>query len=77
LGCKIGLSNKEREVNTMTDFEKVLMNRDGMTKEEAKAERKRASEEFYNYINDGADYDDIEEMLDDYGLEMDYIFDLL
>ena len=53
------------------------MNRDGMTKEEAKAERKRAREEFYNYINDGADYDDIEDMLGDYGLEMDYIFDLL
>lgn len=61
----------------MTDFEKVLMNRDGMTREEAKAEHKRAREEFYNYINDGADYDDIEDMLDDYGLEMDYIFDLL
>lgn len=62
----------------MTDFEKVLMNRDGMTREEAKAERKRAREEFYNYINDGADYDDIEDMLcGDYGLEMDYLFDLL
>ena len=62
----------------MTDFEKVLMNRDGLTESEAKAERKRAREEFYNYINDDASYDDIEDMLlDEYGLEMDYIMDLI
>ena len=62
----------------MTDFEKVLMNRDGLTESEAKAEHKRAREEFYNYINDDASYDDIEDMLlDEYGLEIDYLFDLI
>ena len=54
------------------------MNRDGLTESEAKAEHKRAKEEFYNYINDDASYDDIEDMLlDEYGLEMDYLFDLI
>lgn len=62
----------------MTEFEKVLMNRDGLTESEAKAERKRAREEFYNYISDDASYDNIEDMLlEEYGLEIDYIFDLI
>lgn len=61
----------------MTDFEKVLMNRDGLTESEAKAEHKRAKEEFYNYINDDANYGDIEDLLEEYGLEIDYIFDLI
>lgn len=62
----------------MTDFEKALMNRDGLTESEARAERKRAREKFYNYIDDDADYGDIEDMLlDEYGLEIDYIFDLI
>ena len=59
----------------MTEFEKVLMERDGLTEAEAKEERKRARAEFYEALED---YDDVEEMLMcDYGLEMDYIFDLI
>lgn len=65
----------------MTDFEKVLMNRDGMSREEAKAERQRARAELQEYLAEGetfSTYEDIEDMLlYDYGLEMDYIFDLL
>lgn len=61
-----------------TDFEKVLINRDGYTEEEARNARKEASDELYAMLEDGDSYDDIEDMLlDEYGLEMDYIFDLL
>lgn len=58
----------------MTDFEKVLMNRDGMTEEEAREERARASEAFYEAIEEGWGEEFLEE---EYGLEPDYIFDLL
>lgn len=62
----------------MTDIEKVLMNRDGMTKEEARAEKNRIREEFYNMIADGAGYDEIEDMMAcECGLEMDYIDQLI
>ena len=62
----------------MTEFEKVLKNRDGMTEDEAKKERARAREEISNIIAEGGSYDEVEELLSgDYGLEMDYIFDLL
>ena len=62
----------------MTDFEKALMNRDGLTEDEAKLARKQAREEFYNIMDECGEYDDVEEMLlGEYGLEMDYIFDLL
>jgi hypothetical protein len=61
-----------------TDFEKVMMSRDGMTEKEAKEELKRAREEFYNLIESGAGYTDVEDLLlDDYGLEMDYLMDLI
>ena len=61
-----------------TDFEKVLINRDGYTEEEARNARRYASDELYAMLEDGDSYDDIEDMLlDEYGLEMDYIFDLL
>lgn len=62
----------------MTDFEKVMMDRDNMTREEAKEERERMSNEIAEAIEDGASYSDIEDMLSlDCGLEMDYIFDLI
>ena len=62
----------------MTDFEKVMMNRDRMTAEEARNERMRAAEELDLLVAQGASYDEVEDMLmDDYGLEMDYILDLL
>lgn len=62
----------------MTDFEKVMINRDGMTRDEAREERERVSNEIAEAIGDGASYCDIEDMLSyDCGLEMDYIFDLI
>ena len=62
----------------MTDFEKVMMERDGYSKEEARMELNNAREMFYDALEHGDSYDDIEDMLAyDYGLEMDYIFDLI
>ena len=62
----------------VTEFEAVMMNRDGMSRSEAKAERRRMRSEILDAIEGGADYGDIEDMLlDDCGLEMDYIFDLI
>lgn len=62
----------------MTDFEKVLMQRDGMTREEAEKARRDAREEIMEMIEDGASYDEVADMLaGDYMLEMDYISDIL
>lgn len=62
----------------VTEFEKVLMNRDNMTKEEAHEERKNASEMLFDMLGDGAGYEEVEDaLMCEYGLEMDYIMDLL
>ena len=62
----------------VTEFEKVLISRDNMTKEEAHRERQNASEMLFDMLEDGADYEDIEDtLMCEYGLEMDYIMDLL
>lgn len=62
----------------MTEFERVLMERDNMTRAEAKEARKEAREEIMEMIEDGASYDDVADMLaGEYMLEMDYIFDLI
>jgi hypothetical protein len=62
----------------MTGFERVLIERDGKKPEQAKRELQIARSEVRAMLADGADYEDIEEMLMyDYGLEMDYIMDLL
>lgn len=62
----------------VTEFEKVLMNRDNMTKEEAHEERKNASEMLFDMLEDGAGYEEVEDtLMCEYGLEMDYIMDLL
>lgn len=62
----------------MTDFERALINRDHEDVDQAKRERARASEMLYEILEDGGDYDDVEEMLaSEFGLEMDYIFDLM
>ena len=55
----------------MTDFEKVLIHRDGMTAENARLELEDARQQ----IMDGQDPEDL--LLDEYGLEPDYFFDLL
>ena len=62
----------------MTDFEKVLMKRDRITQAEARRARNKAKEEFYAILDEGGSYDDVEDMMySEYGLEMDYIFDLM
>ena len=62
----------------VTEFEKVLMNRDNMTKEEANRERQNASEMLFDMLEDGAGYEEVEDaLMCEYGLEMDYIMDLL
>lgn len=62
----------------ITEFENVLMNRDNMTKEEAHKERQNASEMLFDMLEDGAGYEEVEDaLMCEYGLEMDYIMDLL
>lgn len=62
----------------VTEFEKVLINRDNMTKAEAHKERQNASEMLFDMLEDDAGYEEVEDMLMcEYGLEMDYIMDLL
>lgn len=62
----------------MTEFEQVLMRRDNVTQEEAKQSRKEAREALYDILDDGGSYDDVEEMMGCmYGLEMDFIFDIM
>jgi hypothetical protein len=55
----------------MTDFEKVLINRDGMTAENARLELEDARQQ----IMDGQDPEEL--LLDEYGLEPDYFLDLI
>ena len=62
----------------MTEFETVLMKRDNMSKEEAKQQRREAMEAFYDIMDNGGGYDDVEDMMASmYGLEMDFIFDIM
>ena len=62
----------------LTETQKVLMERDGMTEEEARAETRAVASEIHEALSIGGSYEDIEDiLLYDLGLEMDYIFDLL
>lgn len=55
----------------------ILMKRDGLSKDEAIALLKDVREDVYECIDKG-DYAGAEDiMLDELGLEMDYIFDLI
>lgn len=59
----------------MTDFEKVLINRDGMSKEEAHETLRNVRNDIFN---GEYDIESIEDMLmDDFGLEPDYLMDIL
>lgn len=56
---------------------KILMERDGITEDEAKVEVNLFRENAMEAIENG-DYDEVEEMLmSDLGLEPDFIFDLI
>lgn len=62
----------------MTDFEKALMRRDDVDREEARRQKNEARASLYEILEDGGSYDDVEDMLaGEYGLEMDYILDLI
>ena len=54
---------------------KILMERDGMTEKEASEHYEAVKQEI---SNSNYDYDEVEEiMAAEFGLEMDYIFDIL
>ena len=56
----------------------ILMERDELTEEEAREEVEDAVETINEILESGGSYEEAEEiLLDDLGLEMDYIFDLL
>ena len=60
----------------MNNTIKILMERDGMTYEEAKEAYEDTREEMLQSIEDG--YLDADEILaDNLGLELDYIFDFI
>lgn len=54
---------------------KILMDRDGLTYNEAKEMYEETQEEIYEAIEDGDYVDDI--LLNNLGLEPDYIFDFI
>ena len=60
----------------MNKIIQILMERDGLTYEEAKEEYEETREEILDSIADG-NFDADEILADNLGLEMDYIFDLL
>ena len=56
----------------------ILMERDESTEEEAREQVEEAVELINEILESGGSYEEAEEiLLDDLGLEMDYIFDLL
>jgi len=57
------------------NIHKVIQERDDLTKVEATCEVNRIGSQFDDMIAEGASYTDIEEMMLDEGLEMDYIMD--
>ena len=60
----------------MNEVIKILMERDGLTYEEAKEEYEATREEMLQSIEDGnLDADEI--LASNLGLEMDYIFDFI
>lgn len=62
----------------MNNVVKVLMNRDGMSINDARALVEETREEINDVLSNGGGYDEIEDiMIGNLGLEMDYIFDLL
>ena len=61
----------------MNGIKEVLMNRDGLTEQDANEIVSMMKEEFYDIAETGGSLDDVEELLYSEGLELDYIFDLL
>lgn len=62
----------------MNNVVKILMERDDISAEEARALVEETREEINDVLSSGGSYDEIEEIIaDNLGLEMDYIFDLI
>ena len=61
----------------MNKVVKILIERDGLTKEEAEELLESVREECYRAIDEEKDYLVEDIILDDLGLEMDYIYDVL
>ena len=60
----------------MNGIKEVLMNRDGLTEQDANEVVGIMREEFYEIAETGGSLEDVEELLYGEGLELDYIFDL-
>lgn len=60
----------------MNGIKEVLMNRDGLTEQDANEVVSIMREEFYEIAETGGSLDDVEDLLYGEGLELDYIFDL-
>lgn len=62
----------------MTNFEAVLIKRDGLSYSEAKACREEARNTIYQMLEEGISDFVIEDyLLSEFGLELDYIMDLI
>ena len=56
----------------------ILMERDELTEEEAREQVEDAAQSINDIMENGGSYEEAEDvLLEDLGLEMDYIFDLL
>ena len=58
------------------EIKEILRKRDGYNECEAETELDMMREEFYSIVDNGGSLDDVEELLYNEGLELDYIFDL-
>ena len=72
------VKDKPQGGNKMDNMKDVLKRRDNLTEQEAVSEVESAREHLYDIIDCGGGIDEVEDMLAcDYGLELDYIMDLL
>ena len=60
----------------MSELKQILMRRDGLTAAEADAAIEEASEDFYSRIREG-DITAEDVLLEHFGLEPDYILDII
>lgn len=75
---KKSTSKTSKKNKNENEIVKVLVERDGYTKKEAQDRLKSARAEWYSMMDEGASYNDLEDFLaTEFGLEPDYIFDLL
>ena len=61
----------------MSEVVRVFMNRDEMSRDEAVAHRDEIANDIMEAIESGASYSEVEDILMDECLEMDYLFDFI